>query len=37
MQIEGHINFDKNPLPRRKEEEQVSEDDDDEAYMQEIK
>lgn len=33
MQIEGHINFDKNPLPRWKEEEQVSDDDDDEGYM----
>lgn len=38
MQIAGHINFEKNPLPRRKgdEDERASDEDDDETYMQDI-
>lgn len=38
MQIEGHINFEKNPLPKRKEEEEDNspEEDDDDNYMQDM-
>jgi len=37
MQIAGHINFEKNPLPNRKEEEENSpEEDDDDNYMQDM-